>query len=280
MSFDIPAGSPGEPVPVPHGMREEILRAEISRTPLRTQVNCVDESGQSICGTLQSKNRHEVELVNCICQEVIPGPDGEKQAKYSHVPWQAIKISCLTHFVDLSDMQGKSSRRDSIDDISRSSVKGILLMNGRLRPSPKLVDLKDSHDSPENIQNAITVARRGSEVCIVDEWNRSHQGLFVSSGPDGVELMNCVFIETIPGLKEQTQCKTSYVAFESFAPESIQSFKVISEPVPGFVLPDTDDGCEEYCLDQFVYVDGRRQKRGYAPKLEPSRSEERSRADD
>jgi len=263
-SFDIPAGSPEEPV-LNGEMRLEYLRTEIDATPLGSQVNCVNESKQSISGTLLSKGRNQIELVNCLCQEAIPGPDGNMQAKQSHQPWRAIEVSSLTHFSNLSPLQRNQTQRKLAEEIPRPSVNAIILKGGRRRPVPRPVGTIAGRDSRQTIQELIAIAPRGSEIRVVDEENRPYQGILSSKDSEGIHLVNCVFAEHIPGRDDQTQCKTSYVAFHSFTLASIKSLEVLSPPPAGFVPPTLDDNCEEFCADVFVYADGRHQRRGEAP---------------
>ena len=57
---------------------------------------------QKFSGTLLKKSRHEIEIVNCIHREPVPGPDDRQQMQTSHVPIRSFKTTELVR-VDVLD---------------------------------------------------------------------------------------------------------------------------------------------------------------------------------
>lgn len=76
----------------------ELMQQEIANTPAGSKVSIVVDFDQQFTGTVVNKNSDGVELMNCICKEAVPGLNGRRQCKTSHVPFQAFKTSAMTHF--------------------------------------------------------------------------------------------------------------------------------------------------------------------------------------
>lgn len=255
---------------IPQGIDLPVLEETIRTTSPGSRVRCSDSSKQHIYGTLLTKNDQQLELVNGISLETVPGPDGELQAKYSHVPWQLIELSSLTGYAVMAKPDVKRTQKELQDEIQLSSVESIVLKSGRLRPSPKLISTNASRDSIKNIQITVDATLRGSEILIVDEFDRSYQGIFSSSSFDELELINCVSKETVPSRNGQLQHKTSYVPFQSFTFGSIKSFVVLSPPEEGYTLPAIQEEPAEFCFDDFVCESGRHLRRGNPLKCNPA----------
>ena len=101
------------------------------RTRRGSQVALVDDADHRFMGTLLNATATEVELMNCICREVVPGPADQKQCKTSHVPFQSLKTSSLTHFTLISPpARGFPTAADEIDSCD-VTVGEIVYRNGR-----------------------------------------------------------------------------------------------------------------------------------------------------
>ena len=92
-------------------------------------------------------------------------------------------------------------------------------------------------------------------------------GTVLRAEPEGVELMNCICKEVVPGPFGQSQCKTSHVPFQSFKTSTMTHFTIISPPPPDLALPDIDLDMDtsEISVAEIVYKDGRRQRWGMPP---------------
>ena len=58
------------------GMERQRFREEIIATARGSQVGVYDESGGRYCGTVLRAGPDRIEMMNCLSQEAIPGPDG------------------------------------------------------------------------------------------------------------------------------------------------------------------------------------------------------------
>ena len=124
----------------------------------------------------------------------------------------------------------------------------------------------------ELMRQIIADTPRGSQVSIVVDFDRQYTGTFLNGGAEGVELMNCIGREAVPGPDGQKQCKTSHVPFQSFKTSSMTRFMVISPPPPDFAAPDISKDTSGVSVAEIVYRDGRRQRLGKPPK--PGRSDQ------
>ena len=101
------------------------------QTPRGSQIGLIDQSDHHFMGVLLSANSEEVLLMNCICHEAIPGPADQKQCKTSHVPFQSLKTSSLTHFNVISPPAKDFPTAEEEIDGSQVSVGEIVYRNGR-----------------------------------------------------------------------------------------------------------------------------------------------------
>ena len=106
----------------------------------------------------------------------------------------------------------------------------------------------------------IADASPGSRVS-VGNFGVTYEGTFLSGGPEGVKLMNCISREAVPGPNGQTQLKTSHVPEETFKTSSMTRFVVISPPPAEFVPPDLSRDTSGLTVYDIVYRDGTRQRR-------------------
>ena len=106
------------------------LREEIAGTPRGSQVGVHDESGGRYCGTVLRTDSDRIEMMNCISQEVIPGPDGQKQCKTSHIPFLTVQTSAVTHFVTVSPPPPGFPATDDEIDGTEYSVAEIVNRSG------------------------------------------------------------------------------------------------------------------------------------------------------
>jgi hypothetical protein len=112
---------------------------------------------------------------------------------------------------------------------------------------------------------AITNTPRGSQVSLVVDFDHQFRGTVLRADPNGVELMNCIGKEVVPGPNGRRQLKTSHVPFQSFKTSSMTHFTVISPPPPDFAPPDIDQDTSAVSIAEIVYKSGRRQRCGPPP---------------
>jgi len=117
----------------------------------------------------------------------------------------------------------------------------------------------------ELIAEEVAKASCGSQVHLAVDSDRRFIGTVLSAGPDGVELMNCICRETVPGPHGQRQCKTSHVPFQSFETSTLTHFRVLSPPSRGFAVPDNEMDTSGVSVAEIVYRDGHRQRWGQPP---------------
>lgn len=239
----------------------ESMRVVIANARLGSSVAISDEFGHQFHGTLFQKGPHSVEVMNCICKEVVPGPDGENQCKTSHVPFQSFTISNLLGFTYF-DSPSKLIAAERIRYHSRDiTVEALIFMSGRrlslIEPHAPVESVHDANSS-EEIQKEIAATARGSLVWIVDELDQRFNGILLSTSPERVELMNCVWRETVPRPNGQAQFKTNYVPFQSFKTSSIRSYGIVCPPPPELDVSELGKDSHELCIDEFVYLSDRR----------------------
>jgi hypothetical protein len=107
------------------------LREEIAGAPRGSQVGLHDESGGRYCGTVLHAGSDRLELMNCLSQETIPGPDGQLQCKTSHIPFLTIETSAVTHFVSVSPPPPDFPATDDEFDGTEYSVAEIVNRSGQ-----------------------------------------------------------------------------------------------------------------------------------------------------
>lgn len=117
----------------------------------------------------------------------------------------------------------------------------------------------------EFIQQQIASVPRGSQIGIHDDSGRRYVGTVLASGPDLLELMNCVSQEVVPGPNGQRQSKTSHVPFQSLRTSSVTHFVAISPPPPHFPASNKDIDCTEYGVAEIVTKSGHHHRWGKPP---------------
>lgn len=83
-------------------LEREFIREQIVSTARGSQVGVHDQKGGRYSGTLLFAGPDRMEILNCISQEAIPGPNGQTQCKTSHIPFLTVDTSAVTHFVTIS----------------------------------------------------------------------------------------------------------------------------------------------------------------------------------
>ena len=78
------------------------LRDQVSKTTRGTEIGVYDDAGIRYCGTVLEANAEVVVLMNCMSREIVKTPDGQQQVKTSHVPFQEVQVSRITHFVEVA----------------------------------------------------------------------------------------------------------------------------------------------------------------------------------
>ena len=112
------------------GHDDPFLQEQIVATARGSQVGVHDESGGRYSGTVLRVGPDRIEMMNCISQEVIPGPDGQKQCKTSHIPFLTVQTSAVTHFVTVSPPPPGFPATDDEIDGTEYSVAEIVNRSG------------------------------------------------------------------------------------------------------------------------------------------------------
>lgn len=103
----------------------------VAETQPGSQVHIVDKSDRRFMGTLLNSTPDSVELMNCLCREVVPAPGGQQQCKTSHVPFQSLSISTMTHFVVVSPPPAEFAVPDQDLDTRDVTIQEIVFRSGR-----------------------------------------------------------------------------------------------------------------------------------------------------
>lgn len=112
-------------------MERKFLQEQIVATARGSQVGVHDESGGRYSGTVLRAGPDRVDMMNCISQEVIPGPDGQKQCKTSHIPFLTVETSAVTHFVTIAPPPPDFPATDDEIDGTEYSVAEIVNRSGQ-----------------------------------------------------------------------------------------------------------------------------------------------------
>ena len=112
-------------------LHREFLREQIINTPRGSQVGIHDASGGRYTGTVLRAGPDCLEMMNCISQEVVPGPDGQQQCKTSHIPFQRFQTSAVTHFIAISPPPASFPASDDEIDGTEYSVAEIVNRSGQ-----------------------------------------------------------------------------------------------------------------------------------------------------
>ena len=112
-------------------MERQFLREQFVATARGSQIGVFDESGGRYCGTVLHAGPDRLELMNCLSQEAIPGPDGQLQCKKSHIPFLTIETSAVIHFVTIAPPPPNFPKTDEEIDPSDYSVAEIVNRSGQ-----------------------------------------------------------------------------------------------------------------------------------------------------
>lgn len=110
--------------------RAEIVAEEIATTPLGSYVGITDDAGKSFLGTFLQRSPDNVELMNCLTRETVPGPHGVMQCRTSHVPLQSFPRSSITRFGAFHPPSPSFSVVDVQKDSSGVTVAEIVYRDG------------------------------------------------------------------------------------------------------------------------------------------------------
>ncbi len=112
------------------GAEREFLREQIVASARGSQVGVSDESGGRYSGTVLRAGPDRLDMMNCLSQEAIPGPAGQRQCKTSHIPFLTIETSAVTHFVTVSSPPPDFPATDDEFDGTEYSVAEIVNRSG------------------------------------------------------------------------------------------------------------------------------------------------------
>lgn len=122
--------------------RAEVTALEIAATPLGSYVRITDDTGMTFDGTLISRDANQMELMNCLTKEVVPGPHGIRQLKTSHVPLLSFARGRIAGFTALYPPAPGYAAPDLPGDWSPATIGEIVYRDGSRQrwgqpPSPR-----------------------------------------------------------------------------------------------------------------------------------------------
>lgn len=144
---DYNLNNPVEAQQMVDGIDLVLVRQTIAETPVGSSVSVVDSREQICTGTFIKTDRDQIELLNCVTKEAVPGPYGMRQCKTSHVPIQSFEIKGLKRFAAISAPPPGFQVPDIRKDSSGATVAEIVFQDGHKVGKPP--DLE-----PANSQNA------------------------------------------------------------------------------------------------------------------------------
>lgn len=247
-------------------LEHKVMRQEIAKTRSGSLVS-VGTFGHQYMGTVVQADRTGLKLTNCICKEVVSAPHGEKQVKTSHIPVLTFKPATIIDFHVISPPSPDSATTARNGD--PLIVDSVILKSGRRQSCGMPTEQGESGRGTmtiEEVREEILRTPCGSQVSIVNELGHRYNATLLGATPEGVELINCVWTETIPGRKSQGQYKVSHLPVQLFPLESVKSFEVLFPPSHDFVAPELCEDCREYIFDAFVDASGRDQHWGEPPR--------------
>jgi hypothetical protein len=224
-----------------------------------TYVAIRDESHRSFIGILRRANKKDFELLNCVTMEVAQGPDGQKYAKRIHVPFKSFQTSSLTSFSDISERLPDSFPAEQVYNVRDFTPDTIVFASGRRQRwvEPVEANASDRDASPaETTRDHIAGTTIGSQVSVVNEFDQRFNGILMSSGLEGMELMSCISREIVPGPDGQDQIQTSHIPFQFFQTRSIKAFAVVAAPAPDFDVSEIGLDHHEYFISEFESMSG------------------------
>lgn len=110
--------------------RAEVTALEIAATPLGSYVRITDDTGKTFDGTLISRDANQMELMNCLTREAVPGPRGIKQLKTSHVPLQSFSRASIAGFTAIYPPAPGYAAPDLPVDWSPATIGEIVYRDG------------------------------------------------------------------------------------------------------------------------------------------------------
>lgn len=146
-NYDFDLDQPAETQMVLAARSPGSTRDLLMSTPRGSLVSLVDNLDCRYMGTLLSADPEELELMNCVCREVVPGPNGQRQCKTSHVPFQSLKTSSMTHLIVISPPSPDS---DSPEDSRDLTVDALVFKSGRLQrwgKPPERAEIEERTDA-------------------------------------------------------------------------------------------------------------------------------------
>jgi|GEM_PF-3524956 len=109
----------------------ELVKQMIDEAPTNAQVCVVIDFDHQYCGILHKRNADNLELLNSVSKEAVPGPAGQKQCKTSHLPFQSFKIASITRFMVISPPAPGFISPDLTKDTRSVTLSEIVYKDGR-----------------------------------------------------------------------------------------------------------------------------------------------------
>ena len=240
----------------------ETMRAEIAGTRPGSLVEVIDHADRRLMGTLLSSEPHGIVLLNCICKDVIPAPEGQKQLRTSHRPFQSMVSESITNF----RVMASPPRNWRADDRPGSTAEAVVLKSGRrlscLPRSGKDVSRQGDPATDEALRRDLANMPAGSRIAVIDKHGQQFQATLLSKSSESVEFMNCITRQTVLDPWGHDQTQISHTPFQSCLISSLVACELLAPPsvdVPASIL---GEDCQEYIVTGFVYENGHYQSWG------------------
>jgi hypothetical protein len=96
------------------------------------------------------------------------------------------------------------------------------------------------------------------KVYVVPRGQRGFTGTLVRKTADEIELMNCIWIDAVPGPGGHAQVRTSHVPMRMIPLSEMVRIDVLDPPPPGFAPPDLDEDPYDIMIEKIVYRSGKK----------------------
>ncbi len=235
-------------------LNRDVIEQEIADTRLRSRVMMSIDSDRRYIGTITKATPESVELTDCLCKDIVPGPDGQPQQRTSYRPSQKLARSTITHFTLMSPPLGKAAAQQ-VADSSPSTIEAVVLKSGRqqhcctlFEPAPPVVRATAIDDLREQFAST----PRGSQIRLVNQAGRRWQATFLSLEDDRIELLNCLVVESVIDSDGQPSSTLHHIPLESHPLESLTRCEFVAPPSGQFATTDEDLDCGDYCVEGFL----------------------------
>lgn len=270
---EFPLDNPAELQPTLTSLDRKTMESEIARTSRGSLVQVTDRADRRFMGTLLSSERQGVVLLNCIGKDVIAAPDGRKQVRTSHRPFQSIESESITAF----RVMAPPAQNWRADDPRGSTAEAVVLKSDRclscLPPAAQEAARRGNSSIREDTRQNPAEIPVGSRVSVVLQDGQQFQATLLSRNSDSVELMNCIVRETILDPWGHDQTQVSHIPFLSHPISSLVALDSLGSPPIDVPESELGEDCKEYIVAGFGYENGHYQAWGQLAELDSSMQE-------